>query len=193
MRQCVILEKIWPLDSKGLGKLKITLTPEGRELLEEEVVKEEGEAPAESGDPFGATPPPKREINFKRPHADIFGDLLEYHLCNGWEMVPPEDIGALTSAPILSDDVERDDQGKLVRCGHVWWFPEYAVTSELEELMEKGCVEFTQGQDEEGEVKAEHCPYCGQDCEGNCDEAQAGGFDKQGTGGEDEGQTGSNA
>ena len=28
--------------------------------------------------------------------------LLEDHLYNGWEMVPPEDIGALTAAPILS-------------------------------------------------------------------------------------------
>jgi hypothetical protein len=27
------------------------------------------------------------------------GVLLEDHLGNGWEMVPPEDIGALTAAP----------------------------------------------------------------------------------------------
>jgi hypothetical protein len=63
-------------------------------------------------------------------------------------MVPPEDVGALTSAPILSDSAQRDDDGKLTAIGNVWWFPEYAVTSELEELMEKGFVEFTLGEEE---------------------------------------------
>ena len=43
--------------------------------------------------------------------------LLEDHLCTGWEMVPPEDIGALTAAPILSDDIVRDEEGRVVEAG----------------------------------------------------------------------------
>ena len=78
----------------------------------------------------------------------ILADLLEDHLANGWEMVPPEDIGALTSAPILSDEVERDDFGKITKVGRVYWFPDYAVTCELEELLEKGEVFFPAGQEE---------------------------------------------
>ena len=35
----------------------------------------------------------------------------------------PEDIGALTDAPILSDDIEYDDEGEVVRVGAVYWYP----------------------------------------------------------------------
>jgi hypothetical protein len=63
--------------------------------------------------------------------------LLEDHLCNGWEMVQPEDIGALTSAPILSDEIVRDDNGRVVEAGRVYWYPDYAVRDEIEELRDK--------------------------------------------------------
>ena len=64
--------------------------------------------------------------------------LLEDHLCNGWEMVPPEDIGALTAAPILSDEILRNDEGRIVEAGRVYWYPDYAVRDEIEELRESG-------------------------------------------------------
>jgi hypothetical protein len=60
--------------------------------------------------------------------------LLEDHLGNGWEMVPPEDIGALTAAPILSDEIVRNDDGRVVEAGRVYWYPDYAVRDEIEEL-----------------------------------------------------------
>ena len=60
--------------------------------------------------------------------------LLEDHLCTGWEMVPPEDIGALTAAPILSDEIVRDDKGRVKEAGRVYWFPDYQVRDEIEEL-----------------------------------------------------------
>jgi len=63
--------------------------------------------------------------------------LLEDHLDNGWEMVPPEDIGALTAAPILSDEIVRDDNGRIVEAGRVYWYPDYAVRDEIEELRDK--------------------------------------------------------
>jgi hypothetical protein len=72
----------------------------------------------------------------------ILADLLEDHLANGWEFIEPAEIGALTSAPILSDEVERDDEGKLVWLGNVYWFPDYAVRCELEEMLENGEVFF---------------------------------------------------
>ena len=68
--------------------------------------------------------------------------LLEDHLCNGWEMVPPEDLGALTAAPILSDEIERDEGGRVVEAGRVYWFPDYAVRDEIEELREKLVLVF---------------------------------------------------
>lgn len=60
--------------------------------------------------------------------------LLEDHLCSGWEMVPPEDLGALTSAPILSDEIVRDDEGRIVEAGRVYWYPDYQVRDEIEEI-----------------------------------------------------------
>ena len=60
--------------------------------------------------------------------------LLEDHLYNGWEMVPPEDLGALTSAPILSDEIGRDAEGRVTEAGRVYWYPDYQVRDEIEEL-----------------------------------------------------------
>jgi hypothetical protein len=66
-------------------------------------------------------------------HAALVA-LLEDHVGNGWEMVPPEDIGALTAAPILTDDILRDEEGRVVEIGRVFWYPDYAVRDEIEEL-----------------------------------------------------------
>ncbi len=74
-------------------------------------------------------------------HAALW-TLLEDHLRSGWEMVPPEDIGALTAAPILSDEIERDEGGRVVEAGRVYWFPDYAVRDEIEELREKLMLVF---------------------------------------------------
>lgn len=68
--------------------------------------------------------------------------LLEHHLANGWEMVPPKDLGALTSAPILSDEIERDEDGQITAAGRVYWYPDYAVRDEIQELREKISIVF---------------------------------------------------
>jgi hypothetical protein len=52
-------------------------------------------------------------------------------------MVPPEDIGALTAAPILSDEIVRDDNGRVVEAGRVYWYPDYAVRDEIEGLRDR--------------------------------------------------------
>ena len=77
---------------------------------------------------------------------EILRELLDDHLCNGWEFVPPEDIGALTSSPILSDEVERNDDGEIVKVGKVYWFPNYAVQSELDLLYDDGEVFFPEAE-----------------------------------------------
>ena len=74
-------------------------------------------------------------------NAALFA-LLEDHLCNGWEMVPLEDLGALTAAPILSDEIVRDEQGRLVEAGRVYWYPDYAVRDEIKEIRTKLAIMF---------------------------------------------------
>jgi hypothetical protein len=83
-----------------------------------------------------------------REVRDAFGSnaalcvLLEDHLANGWELVPPEDIGARTAAPILSDEIVRDDRGEVAELSRVFWFPDYAVRDEIEELHTRFVVIF---------------------------------------------------
>lgn len=69
-------------------------------------------------------------------------ELLEDHLCNGWELLRPEEIGALTSALLFSDEVDRDDFGEVRAVGRVFWNPDYAVCDEVEQLRDKHVVVF---------------------------------------------------
>ncbi|MCZ2113085.1 MAG: hypothetical protein LC131_04525 [Anaerolineae bacterium] len=88
-----------------------------------------------------------QEMLEKCVHKDhgFLADLLEYtgrgpngHL----DQVAPEDIGALTDAPILTDDLEVDDQGVKTIHGRVWWFPNYQIESFAETLIKTGNVTF---------------------------------------------------
>jgi len=77
-----------------------------------------------------------------KPINEAMSVLFEEELCNGWEWIEPHEIGALTSSPILSDTAVRDDFGNLESVETVYWFPNYQIISEVEELYEKGEVIF---------------------------------------------------
>lgn len=97
------------------GQLHIRLDPEAREEVEELLDK---------------------------PVDQAFAELIEYHLANGWTLLDPEDVGALTASPILSEEVQYDEDGNIASVGRVYWYPEYQVKSEIEELLEDGEVVF---------------------------------------------------
>jgi hypothetical protein len=87
------------------------------------------------------------EISHDLPIEEIdpsatLSDWIEWYLCNGWEWISPEEIGALTDAPIISDDAERDDHGKLIRVGRVYAHMRYALEDAAEELRVHGRVIF---------------------------------------------------
>ena len=44
---------------------------------------------------------------------------------------------ALTAAPILSDEIVRDDTGRVTEAGRVYWFPDYQVRDEIDEIRQK--------------------------------------------------------
>lgn len=73
-------------------------------------------------------------------------ELLEQPLCNGWEFVRPEVIGALTDSPILSNDTTQDDRGNYTHVGNVWWFPNYQISDPAQFLKDKGFVYFQKGE-----------------------------------------------
>lgn len=97
------------------GQLHIRLDPDAREEVEELLEK---------------------------PVDQAFSELIEWHLSNGWTLLDPGDVGALTESPILSQDVQWDEDGNILSVGRVYWFPEYQVKSEIQELLEHGEVVF---------------------------------------------------
>jgi len=68
--------------------------------------------------------------------------------------IRPENIGALTDAPILTDDADYSDEAMLAggpvpaEGANVWWFPDYAVCDPWEELKNRGRVVFTKAESE---------------------------------------------
>lgn len=116
--------------------LHIKLEPEGREYLESEIL-----------DRYIDNSPA-----WKEPHSVIIWELLERYAVNGGPELLSDGagdynaIGALTGAPIIAYDVERNDRNELINVGDVFWFPNYAVESELETLLEKGEVVFQKGE-----------------------------------------------
>lgn len=61
--------------------------------------------------------------------------LFESYTNNGYTWVEPEEIGALTNSPIISNDFEYiDDNSDLKFYYSVYWFPDYMIKNEIEEL-----------------------------------------------------------
>lgn len=74
-------------------------------------------------------------------------DAFERLVANGYSWIAPEQIGALTSAPILSDS-PGDDQGNPDPNANYWWYPQYETRSPMEDLAETGKTIFTLAKDE---------------------------------------------
>jgi hypothetical protein len=102
------------------GDLRISLLPEGREEAVE----------------ISKT---NKSTNAK------FTEIIMHQICNGWDVLRPEEVGALTDSLILSDDSEFDDEGEVITIGNVWWFPNYQILDEVEELLKNGYVDFELG------------------------------------------------
>ncbi len=68
--------------------------------------------------------------------------LLDDFLRRNWQEIKPEEIGALTSALIISEEAERNAAGKLLRIGRVYWNPDYQVQDEIEELRDEAVILF---------------------------------------------------
>lgn len=56
--------------------------------------------------------------------------------------INPQDVGALTDAPILADEVDYLDNGDTVVRGQVWWYPGYELKNFAQELAQNGSVVF---------------------------------------------------
>ena len=68
--------------------------------------------------------------------------LLGDHLEGAWELFDPLEFAGLTWAPILGTGIHRDDQGQLLTVKHLYWFPDYSIRDEVEELLDHGEIIF---------------------------------------------------
>lgn len=113
------------------GDLKITLTPEGKEELQERVESDTEE-----------------ELRFSVNSDMLWWDFIESHSTNGsYEMVRPEHIGALTDAPIIGLGMVQQEEGDPFADEEtkVWWYPNYMISDPLEVLLKHGEVIFQSG------------------------------------------------
>jgi len=83
----------------------------------------------------------------ERPYVDIEYEALEPLICNSeLEWIAPEDIGALTSAPILgirnTDPIKEDPTSHEYPIVAAWGFMDYAVRSFVDDLIETGKAVF---------------------------------------------------
>ena len=78
----------------------------------------------------------EREEFLDMPTDKALAELMEDHLGSGWMLVDPEDVGALTNAPMLTDDWGYDEDGNL-EIGQIYWFPDYAVRNEIKEILSR--------------------------------------------------------
>lgn len=69
-----------------------------------------------------------------RSTYDAMYDLMEDWIGNGWTWIPPEEIGALTDAPIISPDATIEDDGSytIYPGGAVYWHSNYMVEDPVE-------------------------------------------------------------
>lgn len=84
--------------------------------------------------------------------SDIADLVCEYDLTANGELytILPEWIGALTSAPIFSDELDYDggDTDTVSHVGRVWWFPDYQILDPMRILLDTGEVIFPRAPEE---------------------------------------------
>lgn len=112
--------KYTEFEKQANGNLRIVLLPEARDDVQ--------------------------EIGSKELDADTkLAQVIEWQLSNGWSMVRPEDVAALTDAPLITEDIDTDNQGNVLHVGIVYWYPEYEVRDPVAQLIENGSVDFVRG------------------------------------------------
>lgn len=73
-----------------------------------------------------------------------FWDMFEDWIGNGWMWIPPESIGALTDAPIISPNAYMTDDGEIVFDGEpvLYWHERYQVEDPVAEWANGSSVAF---------------------------------------------------
>ena len=107
---------------EGEKSLKIVPTPEGREEAKERLEDLAGR---------------------KKGIDQILWELMEDITSNsGWRLIKGDDIGAMTEAPVLSNELLETENGDIVLSGRIYFYGKYATHNEIEDLAEGKTVTF---------------------------------------------------
>ncbi len=81
------------------------------------------------------------------PHDEALIELLEFQLSNGYDVIRPEEISALTDALIVGRDVVRDEEGKYQGAAAIYWHRDYQTQDAIRTLKRGDPVIFYKGSD----------------------------------------------
>ena len=97
------------------------------------------------------TPESREEMEglYDKPTTSALSTVLEEAVANGWDWIYPDEISALTDAPILGIGVVRDDHGKLLGVDRLYWHQNYQVEDPIRELCDRGKVIFARNPTED--------------------------------------------
>lgn len=82
-----------------------------------------------------------RELRETYIDVDVIVELTEPYWANGGPY-PLWPVPGLTDAPGFAEELDIHDDGSKEIRGRLWWYPQYAVADMVEDLLEKGYVEF---------------------------------------------------
>ncbi len=79
-----------------------------------------------------------------RSDWEMFPDLIQHYLGNGWDLIRPHEIGAMIDDAefLLTEEGEYDDHGNLLKVGWVYRNPNSVYRSEVEGMLDQGYVIF---------------------------------------------------
>ena len=78
--------------------------------------------------------------------TDLESQLLEDLMCNcGWDYIRPDEVAALTSAPLISPDATRNEDGDLTSADTIYGYMNYQVDSWVQELCAGNMVVWQTG------------------------------------------------
>jgi hypothetical protein len=79
----------------------------------------------------------------------IMADGLESYSCNGsythFDAGDGDPFVGLTSAPCIAESMDYLDDGTHAIMGRLWYYSEYCLRSDLDELIARGRTEYTFG------------------------------------------------
>jgi hypothetical protein len=83
-------------------------------------------------------------------HADwnddeVFIELIDEQLMNGWTIVPPDQIRALRNLLILSNTAQYDEEGNISHIESAYWHPSTHLGLVSTILLQHGEVTFEKG------------------------------------------------